>query len=175
MISEKVTDLADKVNKLPESDKAIVKDIVHVLNKGGSELDQTIEAIRECQRDIEVTKGRIRTQAEIIREKIEARDEWLEVESLKEALTAARSKLSLSLAGDEDHNNRLEALGQDKDKLRSLHSIMSDHVVAYYGMTQERQVEMTEQGDARELVLTGKLGKEAKFQTSLFGAVGKKI
>lgn len=140
-----------------------------------SEVTKTVNSIREVQRDIETSKGRIKTANELITDKKQEMDEWLEVESLKEQLGEAKKKLALALSNDPDHNNRLESLGQEKDKLTSLKNILSDHIVVYYGMTQERQVEMTEMGDARTLILSGRLGKEEKFQTSLFGQVNKKV
>ena len=42
--------------------------------------------------------------------------------------------------------------------------ILSDHIVAYYGLTQERQLEIGEEGEAINLILTGKLGKTEKYQ-----------
>lgn len=139
-----------------------------------SEVAKTVDSIREVQREIEISKGRIKTANELITDKKQEMDEWLEVESLKEQLGEAKKKLGLALSNDPDHNNRLEASAQEKDKLAGLKNILSDHIIAYYGMTQERQVEMTETGDARTLILSGRLGKEEKFQTSLFGRVSKK-
>jgi hypothetical protein len=132
-----------------------------------------IDTIKQYERDIEITKSQIKTKTEIISDHVEQMDEWFELEEAKEAVARARLALSQKLMGDADHNNRLEELAQLKQKKKEQQTILSDYIVAYFGMTQEKQVQVEVNGDARALVLTGKLGKKQKYQTSLFSEVNK--
>lgn len=128
----------------------------------------TINAIKSQELAIDTTKNQIITRKELIAEAIESRQEWLDLESAKEEVKRLKSALDLSLSKDGDYNNQLEDLAQLKDKLKSEKETLSDLIVGYVITTSERQVEINNMGDARDLVIKGTLGKKSKYQTSLF-------
>jgi small-conductance mechanosensitive channel len=124
--------------------------------------------IKTYSADIDETAKHIKTQEEMadeIRTKMTA---YHEVERLEDELKTAREKLKVDLIRNSNYNDLLEEIGQSKETLKSQKSILSDHIVAYYALTQERQVQTEANGDARQLIVTGKLGKVEKYQTSLF-------
>lgn len=129
---------------------------------------QTIQAIVSQELELERTKNEIATRKELIDEYVESQPLWLEVEAAKEELSRLKAGLDAALSGDGDYNDMLEDLGQLKDKQRSQKETLSDLVVGYRIETGEHQVELNNNGDARELVVTGRLGKKAKYQPSLF-------
>jgi predicted RNase H-like nuclease (RuvC/YqgF family) len=129
----------------------------------------TINAIIEQAHEIDATKQLIATRREMIDDYIQNKPSWLEVEAAKEELARLRAKLAAELGTDGDYNNMLEDLAQLKDKMKSEKETLSDLVVGYRLETGEHQLEINNDGDARELVLTGRLGKKAKYQPSIFG------
>lgn len=128
----------------------------------------TRNAILEQEQAIDHTKIEIATRKEMIADHIEKTQEWLDVEAAKEELLRLRQALAAKLSSDPDYNNQLEDLGQLKDKLKSEKETLSDLIVGYFANTKEHQLEVNNHGDAREVVITGKLGKKGKYQTNLF-------
>jgi hypothetical protein len=128
----------------------------------------TINAVKNQEYIIEMTKKSIDTRKELIAEHIENMQEWLEVEAAKEELMRVRQNMSAKLSSDGIYNDHLEDLAQLKDKLKSEKETLSDLIVGYFSLTKERQIEMTSSGDARTLVIKGSLGKKGKYQTSIF-------
>lgn len=132
------------------------------------DVDVTIQNILEYSRDIEATKRRIETLNESVREEIEECPEFTEVQESAEKLKAAKERLRLALQSNARYNNMLEKLGELKDTKKDQEEILSDHIVAYYAMTRERQIQVADDGDAQDLVLKGRLGAHRKYQTNLF-------
>jgi hypothetical protein len=128
----------------------------------------TINAVKNQEYIIEMTKKSIDTRKELIAEHIENMQEWLEVEAAKEELMRVRQIMSAKLSSDGIYNDQLEDLAQLKDKLKSEKETLSDLIVGYFSLTKERQMEMTSSGDARTLVIKGSLGKKGKYQTNIF-------
>jgi predicted RNase H-like nuclease (RuvC/YqgF family) len=128
----------------------------------------TINAVKNQEYIIEMTKKSIDTRKELIAEHIENMQEWLEVEAAKEELMRVRQNMSAKLSSDGIYNDQLEDLAQLKDKLKSEKETLSDLIVGYFSLTKERQMEMTSSGDARTLVIKGSLGKKGKYQTNIF-------
>jgi predicted RNase H-like nuclease (RuvC/YqgF family) len=128
----------------------------------------TINAVKNQEYIIEMTKKSIDTRKELIAEHIENMQEWLEVEAAKEELMRVRQNMSAKLSSDGIYNDHLEDLAQLKDKLKSEKETLSDLIVGYFSLTKERQMEMTSSGDARTLVIKGSLGKKGKYQTNIF-------
>jgi hypothetical protein len=126
------------------------------------------EAIKSQEYEIQKTKEQIKTRKELIAESIETRQAWLDLESAKAEAVRFKEKLNQELLGDRDYNNQLEDLGQLKEKLKDQKETMSDLVVGYFIDTEEKQIETDSNGDAREIIIKGSLGKTAKFQTSIF-------
>lgn len=127
-----------------------------------------VEAIKSQEYLILKTKEEIKTRKELIAESTETRQAWLDLESAKSEVVRLREKLSQELLGDGDYNNQLEDLGQLKEKFKDQKETMSMLIVSYYVDTQEQQLETDSNGDAREILIAGKLGKKAKYQTSIF-------
>lgn len=132
-----------------------------------SEVDSTIQTIRLYEKDIDATKHKIDTINEQLRDELEAMQEYIAVRDAQEVLDEAKAKLKLALLDDASYNNLLEEKGQLNEKMRDMKEILSDHLVAYFAQTNERQIEISDNGDARSVIITGKLGKRQKYQTSL--------
>lgn len=131
---------------------------------------KTVKAqeIKAQEAEIEKTKKDIKTRKELIETHIEGLPTWLELESSKEEVKRLTAKFKQELGSDSEYNNQLEDLGQLKDRLKDQNETLSMMIVGYYLDTKEQQLETDSNGNARELVITGKLGKKAKYQTSLF-------
>lgn len=127
----------------------------------------TIDTIREYAADIDKTKQDIKTLNEAASEQVESETAYNEVAELTEQLAAAKERLKSSLMSNHVYNDVMEKLAECKNKLADQEDILSLHIVEYYAGTHERQIEMNAEGDAREILVKGKLGKRGKFQTRL--------
>lgn len=127
-----------------------------------------ITKIRTFEGDIKQFKENVKVIEEQLQEKIENTDEYTEVLDLQAKLASAQERLKLKLSSDGDYNNLLEERAAEKDSLKSATQNLSDFILGYFHETGERQIE-TGPHNGRELVLSGRLGKERRFQTSLFG------
>lgn len=132
------------------------------------QLTITKNNIRVYESDIEDTKKQIETKKEMVQELLESTSGWLDVQTLKERYEEAKISFHLKLQGNADYNDGLEELAQLKEKLKEQKQIQSDFIVGYFAETKERQIELGTTGNARDLVVTGKLGKSSKYQPSLF-------
>lgn len=130
----------------------------------------TIETIRTYANDIESQESKIKTLKEQLKEIIEKDSNFATVEELVATLAEAREKPKLSLMGNSKYNELAEKLAQEKEGLKESREIMSDYLVEYYATKHEKQVEINpNNGDARDIILNGKLGKEQKkYQTNMF-------
>lgn len=163
---DKVKELADKVKALPESDQQIVKGIVGILNE--SDQGQITDNIRDLDMDIFITKGRIKVLNERIEEIKVEHTSYNEMIKAKQAYEKARENFRLTMLSDSDYNDTMENVATEKQKLADQKDMLSLHIVEYYTKTKERQVEIGDDGDARDLIVTGKLGARGKYQTNLF-------
>lgn len=163
-MSDKVKDIADKVNKLSPEGKAIVKGVLNNLN---TQKQSTGSILRQTYA-IDATKKEIATQKELIESHIEQKQSWLDYQSAKDDLKRLKLKLDSELNQDGDYNNMMEKLADSKEKLKSEKEIMSDLIVGYRIETGESQIEISDDGDAQQIILKGTLGKKAKYQTNIF-------
>lgn len=130
---------------------------------------QTIETIRELANDIDRKKSGLKNLREQAADMLEGRAAYQEVVKAQAELTSTKEGLKRAMMGDHEYNDLMENIGLETAALTDLQDILSQHVVLYWKDTGERQVEIDESnGDARALVVTGKLGKKEKFQTNLF-------
>lgn len=134
-----------------------------------NESQQAIETIRECATEIDKTKATIknlREQALDIKEGMAAYDEYTKA---SDAAKAAKENLRLALMGKAEYNNIMEEIALEADKLKDAQEIISQHIAYYWRETGERQIEVDHNnGDAREIIVKGKLGAKQKYQTNLF-------
>lgn len=193
MSSKNVTDLAAKINKLPpvgmlkvkmsladtpEKKAAAMKEAEAVLDAekpgwrddlANERASSTLQTIREYAADVEKTKQNIATLKEQITEIKESMTEYSHFEEAKEVYDLAKRDLELALQGRGNYNDLMEKVAELDHKLKDQKDILSLHIVEYHADTRAQQIEMDDlTGDAREVVVTGKLGKKGKFQTSLF-------
>lgn len=137
------------------------------------EVSSAIETVREYEGDIVRTKQKIKVLDEQVLESKEGTPEFARVLELEEQLKEARAQLKSRLLGDGHHNDLLEEKADLQEQLKDQRHILSEHLVAYFHLSGgERQIELGTNGDAREVILTGKLGKEQKYQTSLLAGAG---
>ena len=130
--------------------------------------NEVMENIRTYDREIESTKVRLKELREKLAEKIEDTMEGAKVANLKDQLAVAQEDLMSKLKSNAEVNNLMEEIATESDVLKGQNFHLSNHLVAYFAQTQQRQVQMDEEGHARDVVLSAKLGKEEhQFQTSL--------
>lgn len=129
---------------------------------------EALESIRLTMADIEESKRKVSAAKEMAQEKLEAMPYFDEVQTLTEKLAEAKAQLKSASMANGSYNDLLSEIADEQQKLKDLKQILSDHLVYYRDNFQEKQVEMNDDGDARELIITGKLGKEAKYQYNLF-------
>jgi hypothetical protein len=135
-----------------------------------------LEDIREYEHDIKAKEQRIKTLNEDLAEKVENTEAADKVGKLKDQLKIAQEDLVAELKRNPEVNDLLEEIGAEKEVLKGLKFSLSNHLVAYSLLTQERQVEMDGEGHARDVILTAKLGKEEKnYQTSLIQPQGDEL
>ena len=128
---------------------------------------RTVDNIRTFDHELREHDQRIKTLREQLQDRAESTDEYAVVESLKAQLKEAREKLKQKLLSLPGYNDLAEKLADEKDSKKSAELDMSDFLIAYHAETKERQVEL-EPGDAREVILKGRLGKPKDYQTNLF-------
>jgi regulator of replication initiation timing len=127
-----------------------------------------IEKIRTFQGNIDSFVSRIKVIDEQLLEMAENTDEYTEVVRANDALKLAQENLKERLSRVDGYNNLMEERADEREALKTAKLNLSDFLLGYYHDTGERQIE-TSPKEAREVILTGRLGKERKFQTSLFG------
>jgi len=127
-----------------------------------------ISKVRTFEGDINSFQSRIKTIQEQLVEMAENTDEYTEVMRAQDALRLAQEKLKDRLSRVDGYNDLCEELADEKDALKTAKQNLSDFLLGYFHETGERQIE-TSPKNAREVILSGRLGKEKKFQTSLFG------
>jgi tRNA A37 methylthiotransferase MiaB len=126
-----------------------------------------ITKVKTYQSDVDDFKQRIKTANETLVEKIENTIEHEEVAKLEEQLRKARENLKYKLMNKSDYVELLGEKADLKDSLSAAKKNLSDTLLGYFHKTGEQQIEISAK-EAREVILTGKLGKEKEFQTSLF-------
>lgn len=130
---------------------------------------EMLEDIREYEKEISAKQQRVKTLNEDLKEKVENTDAGELVGQLKDKLKIAQEDLVAELKRNPEVNNLMEEIAAERQVISGLQFSLSNHLVAYSLMTQERQVQMDEEGHARDVILTAKLGKEEKqYQESLF-------
>jgi uncharacterized protein (DUF3084 family) len=133
-----------------------------------------IGIIRDLEKRIWTAKGRVKTQKEAVDDIISGHTAYNEATKAKQEYEYAKKKLELALQSDQEYNDAMEALAEEKQQLKDDRDILSLHLVEYYTTTHERQIEIGESnGDAREVIVTGKLGAKSKYQTQLFSKKGE--
>lgn len=138
---------------------------------GRKDIDQTVESIRVIARDIDAKESGLKVKKDQLKEIVESMPEWNEVYELSEELKAAKEKLRIALMRNSRYNDLAEKIANEAEDLRDDKDILSAHVVEYYASTHQHQIEIDESnGDARQVIVNGKLGKGAKYQPSLFGS-----
>lgn len=130
---------------------------------------QLMMDIRSYEKDIDHKKDRIAQLKEDIEVKIENTDAGERVGKLRDQLKLAQEDLVAELKRNPEVNNLMEEIVAEKDVLKGMQMALSDHLIAYFAETKERQVQMDEQGHAKDVLITAKLSKkEHKYQTSIF-------
>ena len=134
-----------------------------------SNKQELIQEIREMDQSIKAKEQKIKTLNEDLKEKIDNTDAGEKVGRLRDQLKIAQEELIAELKRNGEVNDLMEEIGAEKDTLKGMKMTMSDHLVAYFAQTQDRQVQMDEEGHARDVMLSAKLSKEEKqYQESLF-------
>ena len=127
-----------------------------------------IDTVREYAAEVEADKQKLKTMRERQTEIIESKNAFSDLEEAKEALAAAKQNLKSALLQDSEYNDLTENIADQKEKIKDSKEILSSYLLEHYRSTGEKQIELGDHGDAREVILIGKLGREQKYQTSMF-------
>lgn len=133
------------------------------------DIANVIESVRLTAKDIKEATGKIKLINEQIQEVLSGLSDYDEVVRLTDELAKAKEKLGRLLQSNERYNDLMEEKAQLSSKVADQRQILSDHLVWYRLTTNERQIEMGSDGDACDVVVTGRLGRASKYQTNLFG------
>lgn len=174
--------LAEQIKSLPETGKLITRlsiatteqerdkvldEARELLQSGDS--SSTLETIRRLTKEIDALKFDIKALNEMLKDIRADLPEFEALEDARVALQQAQTELNEALRKVPNYNDNLEELAGKKESLSDKQAILSAFIVEYHAQTHEKQVEIDQSnGDARALVLTGRLGKKQKYQTSLF-------
>ena len=128
-----------------------------------------LEDIRENEKEIKTRKDGLKALTESLKEKVENTEAGERVGQLKDQLKIAQEDLVAELKRNPEVNDLMEEIGAVKEVIKGLEFALSNNLIAYFAQTNERQVQMDDQGHARDVLLSAKLGKEEKqYQESLF-------
>lgn len=131
--------------------------------------DSMIENIRILGKDIDKKAKELKLINEQVTGIIVNAKEYKDVSELEDDLVEARKKLKIALESSPAYTNLMESAGKLREELKDDREVLSGHVVEYYAESREVQVEMDDtNGDAREIIVTGRLGKQGKLQTNIF-------
>lgn len=128
-----------------------------------------VESIRRVSTDVDAREREVKHIKEQIKDIVESMPEFTAVDELTKELAEAKEKLRIALMAKANYNNLMERLGDEQNDLKDDRDVLSACVVDYYASTREHQIEIDSNGDAREVIVKGKLGKSEKYQPSLFG------
>lgn len=132
--------------------------------------DRAIETIRELDLRVFTNKGQLKALEEIVDDLRKGHTAYNEMLKAKQAFETAKEKLRVALLSDGDYNDAMENLASKKQEIADDKDTLSTYIVEYYAATHEKQVEIGEDGNARDIVVTGRLGASGKYQTNLFSS-----
>lgn len=156
------------IPELPPTKELIIRD-----GTDPTKDDQGVDTIRQYAVDLRELSDREKAAAEVLRAIEEGWPEYAEVDEFSERLKDAKDRLKQRRMADRGYNDQTEVLHAVKRDKKEAREILSDYLVNHFKITGERQVLMNDNnGDAREVILTGKLGRETKYQTSMDLAPG---
>ena len=134
-----------------------------------SKKQEMLEDIRDYDQEIKKNEQKLKTLNEDLKEKIENTNAGETVAKLKDQLKIAQEDLIAELKRNPEVNNLMEEIGAVRQTINGIKFSLSNHLVAYFAQTQEHQVQMDDQGNSRDVILSAKLGKdEHLYQESIF-------
>jgi predicted RNase H-like nuclease (RuvC/YqgF family) len=142
--------------------KALVDEI-----NGPDQADMIVK-VKQLDGHIFNCNGRLKTLKEELDELLEEHTAYQELVKAKEAMARAKDGLQRALMGNERYNELMEAIAAERTDIKETKYTLSAYLVEHYAQTHAHQIELDGEGQARDVVVTGKLGKPGKFQTNLF-------
>ena len=125
--------------------------------------------IRANEQEIERRKSAIEQLKIDLEEHVEDTEAGERVGKLKDELKIAQEDLAMELKRKPGVNNLMEEIAAEKEILKGLQITLSDLLVTYFSETKERQVQIADDGRAKDVVISAKLSKdEHQYQTSIF-------
>lgn len=192
MASDKVQELAEQVKQLPYAGQILTKIAIARANNDDKALnaafdearelleangmapgDDVVEKIKQLDQSVTAAKERIAVLKERKQEILENHTAYHNFKDAQAALAKAKEEMNRALQGDGQFNNIMEQLASEKSDLDETKYTLSVYVVEYHARTHAQQVEVGEDGDARDVIVTGRLGRKGKLQTNLFSEAGK--
>jgi hypothetical protein len=183
--SKRVEKLAEQIKKMPGSSQLLIRlaaaETDEQREKVFDEVREFIasqenpkdraglqENIRTYTGDLQIAKSRLKELEKDLKEKMENTNASIKVGELEDKLAAAREELRQELRRNPEINDLMEEIGAQREVVRGTQFSLSNYLVAWHAQTGERQVEMDEEGHARDIILTARLGNDEKnYQTSL--------
>lgn len=183
--SKRVELLAAKLKNLPDSGQLLIRLQLAATKKDRDKIfdeinefiaaqenpkDRTMlqENIRTYTGDLRVAKDRLKELEKDLKEKMENTNASTKVAELEDQLAVAREDLRAELKRNPEVNDLMEEIGAQREVVRGTQFSLSNYLVAWHALTSERQVQMDEEGHARDIILTARLGSDEKhYQVSL--------
>lgn len=127
---------------------------------------RALEAIRALRKDVDDFDAHIKTQADMVKEMIETAPESSDIEELEVQLKEKKAQLKSRMMANAAYNDTMSNLADDREARKSALQHLSDALVIWYTLTGNHQIEIDDD-EAREVIVSAKLGKEQPYQTSL--------
>lgn len=183
---DKVTQLAEEIKKLPsagmilarlaaadtdEQRAAILEEGKKLLEAEGmmpGEDSQGVDTIRQYADDLDQLKGKEKAAEGVLEDIEKGWPERQEVDRLEDELAKAKEQLKSRRHGSTQYLQQTEIVAKVKRDKAEAKEVLSTYLVWHYRKTGELQVLMDEgNGDARQVVVSARLGGKMKYQTSL--------
>ena len=127
---------------------------------------QLIETIRETDLELIEHKADLKDVNKDLTENVAGYQESKDIAELKNQIEAKKAQLNAKLSQDPDFASYMDQKSGLNQQIADAKEILSTYVVAWKNLTGEDQVEYDEVM-GKEVIVTGRLGKLERYQTSL--------
>lgn len=127
---------------------------------------QLIETIRETDLELVDLKAAKKELEKDLAEHVAGYQESKDIRDLQQQIETKKAQLNAKLSQDPDFSEMMNQKSGFNQQIADAKEILSTHVVAWKTLTGEDQVEYDEVM-GKEVIVTGRLGKLERYQTSL--------
>lgn len=127
-------------------------------------MDNPAHAIQRLDIEIGEEADKCKNLKEQVAQLREEMPEFKEVERLSDELADARIRLRVALERTSSYTTMKEQVAESDFKLKDLREILSHHLTRYWRETDENQILLPDGKNAKQIIVTGKLGKVDAYQ-----------